>query len=232
VGIGAGHLQRGAAALADGICAPNLPVVLAIGCVEPGARDTGPAHTPPDLQVLCRQPNMTVMLPADGAEFHRMLSHALQLGSPVAVHYPCRGADAPGGAGMAAPGEAPITGRAQVCRRGRQVALLAFGTAVAPALTVGDHLDTTVLNMRFLKPLDTDAVLRLARTHALLVSLEPSTAQGAAGSALREALAAAGETDRLLHLEWPCVEPTHAGAKEALLRAIHAGLGARRCASR
>jgi 1-deoxy-D-xylulose-5-phosphate synthase len=101
---------------------------------------------------------------------------------------------------------APVTvplGRAEVRRAGKQVALLAFGALLPASLRVAEALNATVVNMRFLKPLDEQLVLRMARTHALLVTLEDNVVAGGAGSAVAECLAARGNSAPLLQLGLP-----------------------------
>jgi 1-deoxy-D-xylulose-5-phosphate synthase len=140
------------------------------------------------------------MAPADENECRQMLYTAYQLNGPAAVRYP-RG----NGLGVAI--EKTMTalplGKAEVLRRGKAIALLAFGSMLAPALTVGDELNTTVVNMRFIKPLDETLILELAHTHDLLVTLEENTVQGGAGSAINEFLAANGRMIDCLNLGLP-----------------------------
>jgi 1-deoxy-D-xylulose-5-phosphate synthase len=94
-------------------------------------------------------------------------------------------------------------GKAEVRREGRRVAILAFGTPLKPALEAGEELDATVVNMRFVKPLDDALVAQLARTHALLVTVEDNVVMGGAGSAVAESLAAQGLAAPMLHLGLP-----------------------------
>ena len=113
-------------------------------------------------------------------------------------------------------------GKAEVRREGRRVAILAFGTLLKPALEAGDDLDATVVNMRFVKPLDDALVAQLARSHALLVTVEDNVVMGGAGSAVAESLAAQGIAAHLLHLGLPDHFIDH-GDQNQLLAA--AGLG-------
>jgi 1-deoxy-D-xylulose-5-phosphate synthase len=122
------------------------------------------------------------------------------LGSPAAVRYP-RGSG-PGVAIQRTMTALPV-GRAQVRRTGRRIALLAFGSMVTPALAAGTQIDATVVNMRFVKPLDNELVAELARSHELLVTVEENALAGGAGSAVNECLAAAGLTPRVLNLGLP-----------------------------
>jgi 1-deoxy-D-xylulose-5-phosphate synthase len=140
------------------------------------------------------------MAPADENECLAMLYTAMQLNTPSAVRYP-RGT----GPGVAINPEMrslPI-GKGELRREGKRVAILAFGTMLAPALAAGEKLDATVANMRFVKPLDAELVLRLAREHELLVTVEENTVQGGAGSAVEECLQQHGVIIPLLQLGLP-----------------------------
>jgi 1-deoxy-D-xylulose-5-phosphate synthase len=141
-----------------------------------------------------------VMAPADENECRAMLYTAMQLNAPSAVRYP-RGA----GPGVAINPEmrALPVGRGEIRREGKRVAILAFGTMLAPALAAAEKLDATVANMRFVKPLDAELVLRLAREHELLVTVEENTVQGGAGSAVEECLQQHGVIIPLLQLGLP-----------------------------
>jgi len=140
------------------------------------------------------------MTPADENECRQMLSTGFTLDTPSAVRYP-RGA----GPGVAIEKElrALPVGKAELRREGRRVAILAFGTLLKTALDAASELDATVVNMRFVKPLDDALVAQLARTHALLVTLEENAVMGGAGSAVAESLAAQGIVVPLLHLGLP-----------------------------
>ena len=200
VAIYSTFLQRAYDQLIHDICLQNLPVLLAIdrgGLVGPD----GPTHAGSfDLAYLRCLPNMTVMTPADENELRRMLSTGFQLPGPSAVRYP-RGT----GCGVAiAPELTPLpVGKAEIRRSGRDTAILVFGTLLETALTVGEALNATVVNMRFVKPLDRDLVLELARTHELLVTVEENAIQGGAGSAVNECLMAANLTVTCLNLGLP-----------------------------
>jgi 1-deoxy-D-xylulose-5-phosphate synthase len=185
VAIYSTFLQRAYDQLIHDIAIQNLPVVLAIdrgGLVgADGATHAGSF----DLSYLRCIPNMTVMAPADENECRQMLYTAFKLDSPSAVRYP-RGTG-PGVATIPEMRALPI-GKGELRREGKRVAILAFGTMLAPALAAGGELDATVANMRFIKPLDVELVLRLAREHELLVTVEENTIQGGAGSAVEECL--------------------------------------------
>jgi len=142
-------------------------------------------------------PNMSIACPADEAECRQLLSTAYGQDHPVAVRYP-RGA----GAGIAVP--ASLDGlpfaKGEVRRQGSHIAILAFGTLLYPALEAAQALGATVVNMRWAKPLDTDLLLQVARSHQALVTVEEGAVMGGAGSAVAEALHAAGVQLPLLQL--------------------------------
>jgi 1-deoxy-D-xylulose-5-phosphate synthase len=140
------------------------------------------------------------MVPADEDECRQMLYTGFLLDTPAAVRYP-RGAGA--GVAIEAQMQALPLGKAQPRREGRRVAILAFGPLLKAALEVGEELDATVVNMRFVKPLDEEMVARLARDHELLVTVEDNVVMGGAGSAVAECLAARDLPVRLLHLGLP-----------------------------
>ena len=130
----------------------------------------GPTHNGSyDVSFLRCLPNMTVMAPADENECRQMLYTGFTLDGPAAVRYP-RGSG-PGVAVQETMTALPI-GKAEIRRRGQRVAILAFGTMVAPAMEVGEQIDATVVNMRFVKPVDVETVLALSASHDLLVTVE------------------------------------------------------------
>jgi 1-deoxy-D-xylulose-5-phosphate synthase len=143
---------------------------------------------------------MVVMAASDENECRQMLSTAYQYAGPASVRYP-RGS----GIGAALqPGLATLPiGVGERRRSGNKVAILAFGTMVAPALAAGDMVDATVVNMRFIKPLDVALVRELAATHDALVTVEEGCIMGGAGAAVAEALAADGIVKPLLMLGLP-----------------------------
>jgi 1-deoxy-D-xylulose-5-phosphate synthase len=200
VAIYSTFLQRAYDQLIHDIAIQNLPVLLAIdrgGLVgADGASHAGSF----DLSFLRCIPNMTVMAPSDENECRQMLYTAYQLNTPTAVRYP-RGSG-PGVAAVAAMQALPI-GRGEMRRSGKKIAILAFGSMLAPALAAAEQLDATVVNMRFVKPLDSELLLRMAREHSLLVTVEENTIQGGAGSAVAECLAQHGVAVPLLLLGLP-----------------------------
>jgi 1-deoxy-D-xylulose-5-phosphate synthase len=200
VAIYSTFLQRGYDQLVHDVAIQNLPVLFALDRGGLVGGDGATHNGAFDYAYLRTVPNMTVMAPADEAECRRMLTTALRLDGPSAVRYP-RGT----GPGVA-PGDVLETlevGRAELRREGQRVALLAFGAMLAPALAAGEALDATVVNMRFVKPLDSALVERLAASHALIVTVEEHAVMGGAGSAVCEALAARGLEHRVLLLGLP-----------------------------
>jgi 1-deoxy-D-xylulose-5-phosphate synthase len=200
VAIYSTFLQRAYDQLIHDIAIQNLPVILAIdrgGLVgADGATHAGSF----DLTFLRCVPNMTVMTPADENETRQMLYTAMQMNTPSAVRYP-RGT----GPGVTIQNDMtalPI-GKAELCRTGKRVAILAFGAMLAPSLKAAEALDATVVNMRFVKPLDNALVLQLARDYELLVSVEENAIQGGAGSAIAECLSVHGVHVPLLQLGLP-----------------------------
>jgi 1-deoxy-D-xylulose-5-phosphate synthase len=154
-----------------------------------------------DLSYLRCIPNMVVMAPADENECRQMLYTAVTLDGPAAVRYP-RG-QGPGVAIEAEMTALPV-GRAELRREGRSgLLLLAFGTMVAPAEAAADRLDATLVNMRFVKPLDAELVRRLAAAHDCIVTIEENAVAGGAGSAVSECLSAAGIERTVHHLGIP-----------------------------
>jgi len=214
VAIYSTFLQRAFDQLVHDVALQRLPVLFAIdraGLVGPdGATHNGSL----DLTLLRCVPDMIVMTASDGNELRDMLQTGLAHDGPVAVRYPRAGAGA--FESDAAPRMLPI-GKAEQRRCGRRVALLAFGSMLGTALAVGEDIDATVINMRFVKPIDVEAVLRLARTHDLLVTLEESAIAGGAGSAVAECLSAASCTGvDLLMLGLPDRPIEHGTRDEAL----------------
>ncbi len=217
VAIYSTFLQRGYDQLIHDVALQNLPVLFAIDRAGIVGAD-GATHIGAfDLCYLRCIPNMIVMAPADENECRQMLYTGFATDGPVAVRYP-RGSG-PGAAVVAAMAPLPI-GRAEVRRQASRrdcVAILAFGSVLHQALIAAEACDATVVNMRFVKPLDTELVLRLAAEHAALVTVEENVVSGGAGSAVAEALANAGVTVPLLQLGLPDRFPDH-GEPAAILR--------------
>src|SRR5690606_34241354 len=160
-------------------------------------------------------PNMVVMAASDESECRRMLSTAYHYAGPAAVRYP-RGAGI--GAAVQPDLDTIPVGTGEVRRQGRGIAILAFGTMVAPSLEAAEQLDATVANMRFVKPLDAALVRQLAQTHDALVTVEEGSVMGGAGSAVAEALAEAGIVKPILQLGLPDRFIDHGDAAVLLAR--------------
>jgi 1-deoxy-D-xylulose-5-phosphate synthase len=200
VAIYSTFLQRAYDQLIHDVAIQDLPLVFAIDRGGLVGADGPTHHGAFDLSYLRCIPNLVVMTPSDEDQCRQMLYTAFQLGRPAAVRYP-RGAGP--GAAIQARMQALEVGRGEVRRRGRRVALLAFGSMLAPALKAGEALDATVADMRFVKPLDAALVAELARSHELVVTVEENVVMGGAGSAVGEALQAAQIPVRVLHLGLP-----------------------------
>ena len=217
VAIYSTFLQRGYDQLVHDVALQNLPVLFAIDRAGVVGAD-GATHVGAfDISFMRCLPNMVVMTPADENECRQMLYTGFTLDGPVAVRYP-RGSG-PGVPVVAAMTALPV-GRAEVrresARRHHRIAILAFGSMLQPALTAGEALDATVVNMRFVKPLDVDLLVRLASQHSAFITVEENVVAGGAGSAVSEALIAAGTTVPILHLGLPDRFPDHGDPAEIL----------------
>ena len=190
---------RGYDQLIHDVAIQNLPVVFALDRGGLVGGDGATHNGAFDYAYLRTVPNLTVMAPSDAAECRQMLSTGLQLDSPAAVRYPR-------GAALGEPGNeltALPVGKGEIRRQGKRIAILAFGAMLKPALEAAQALDATVANMRFVKPLDVELVKQLAAAHPLIVTVEEHEVMGGAGSAVCEALAAAGIEKRVLLLGLP-----------------------------
>ncbi len=200
VAIYSTFLQRAYDQLIHDVAIQNLPVVFAIDRAGLVGAD-GPTHAGSfDLTYLRCIPNITVMTPADENECRQMLYTAFQMDTPTAVRYP-RGT----GTGVATQKEmqALPLGRGEIRRKGEKVALLAFGSMLKPCMEAAEELNATVVNMRFVKPLDDDLVESLAADYKLLVTIEENTIMGGAGSAVVESLESKGIAIPVLQLGLP-----------------------------
>ncbi len=214
VAIYSTFLQRAYDQMIHDVALQNLPVVFALdraGLVGADGATHAGAYDIPFIRCI---PNMSLACPADERECRQLLSTAFAQNHPVAVRYP-RGA----GVGVAPlPGlDALPLGKGEI-RRARQgvsdckaprIAILAFGTLLYPALEAAEALDATVVNMRWVKPLDVDLLLQVAADHDALVTVEEGSAMGGAGSAVMEALNAAGVVRPVLALGLPDVFIEH-----------------------
>ncbi|MGE5167945.1 MAG: 1-deoxy-D-xylulose-5-phosphate synthase [Deltaproteobacteria bacterium] len=216
VAIYSTFLQRGYDQLIHDVALQNLDVTFAIdraGVVGPdGATHAGSF----DLTYLRCIPNMLVAAPADENECRALLTTAFRHAGPAAVRYPR-------GTGTGAKIESELKtlpiGKGEIRRRGAGMAILAFGSPLAAALEIGSELGATVVNMRFVKPLDEALVLELARTHTALVSVEDNTVAGGAGSAVAELLAAKNVQTPLLQIGLPDAFLEHASREQLLAEA-------------
>ena len=216
VAIYSTFLQRGYDQLVHDVATQKLDVLFAIdrgGVVGPdGATHAGNL----DLSFLRCVPNMVVMAPADENECRQMLSTGHRHDGPAAVRYP-RGTG-PGTTVSQSLDVLPI-GKAELRRHGARIALLAFGALVPAAQQVGEELGFTVVNMRFVKPLDRALILELANTHEGFVTLEDNVVAGGAGSGVAELLAAEAIVMPILHLGLPDAFQHHASREDLLSEA-------------
>jgi 1-deoxy-D-xylulose-5-phosphate synthase len=201
VAIYSSFLQRGYDQAIHDVALQDLPVLFALDRAGLVGSDGATHHGSYDISFLRCIPNFVLMAPADENECRQMLYTATTLAGPSAVRFP-RGRG---------PGVAPVrelqalpVGRAELRRRGAGgVALLAFGSMLTPALLVGERLDATVVNMRFIKPLDRDLICEIAGAHAAIITLEENVVAGGAGSACSELLDAEGFLLPRLHIGIP-----------------------------
>ncbi|MEF3080769.1 1-deoxy-D-xylulose-5-phosphate synthase [Luteimonas sp. SMYT11W] len=216
VAIYSTFLQRAYDQLVHDVAVQKLDVLFAIdrgGVVGPdGATHAGNL----DLSFLRCVPNMVIMAPADENECRTMLTTGFRHEGPAAVRYP-RGTG-PGVAIDTTLDTLPI-GKADLRRRGSRIALLAFGAIVPAAEQVGEALDLTVVNMRFVRPLDRTLLLELAKIHGGFVTLEDNVVAGGAGSGVAELLNAEGVTMPVLHLGLPDAFQHHASREDLLAEA-------------
>lgn len=202
VAIYSTFLQRAYDQLIHDVAIQNLPVVFAIDRAGLVGAD-GPTHAGSfDLSYLRCIPNMTVMAPADENECRQMLYTAFKLDTPSAVRYP-RGTGP--GVKVQKDMQALPIGRGEIRRQGEKIALLAFGSMLTPCLGAAEELNATVVNMRFIKPLDDDLVASLTASHDVLVTVEENTVLGGAGSAVTESLNSQRINVKVLQLGLPDV---------------------------
>jgi 1-deoxy-D-xylulose-5-phosphate synthase len=213
VAIYSTFLQRAYDQLIHDVAIQNLPVLFAIDRAGLVGAD-GPTHAGSfDLSFLRCVPNMLVMAPADENECRQMLSTGYRHNGPSAVRYPR-------GLGPGVPAQENFDtlaiGKAEVRLTGKRVAILAFGSRVTPAEEAGRALGATVVNMRFVKPIDEALILEMAEQHDRLVTAEENVIAGGAGSAVNECLAAHGVTIPITNLGLPDQFVEHGGHEELL----------------
>ncbi len=213
VAIYSTFLQRAYDQLIHDVALQNLDVLFAVDRAGLVGED-GPTHAGSfDLSYLRTVPNLVIMTPSDGEEMRRLLDTGFLHAGPAVVRYPRGGVPAP----VAQTPSAPIPlGKALLLREGRQVAILAFGPLLGIACKVGEAMDASVANMRFVKPLDQQLILRLADSHELLVTVEDNALAGGAGTAVSQLLVQNGVHTSLLHLGIPDYFVEHASRNEQL----------------
>ena len=227
VAIYSTFLQRAYDQLIHDVALQHLPVMFAVDRAGLVGTDGATHQGSYDLTYLRCIPNLVIMTPSDENECRQMLYTASTLGGPAVVRYPR-------GAGPGVPVVAQMTalpvGRAQTRREGRSgLALLVFGTLLEPSQKIAERLDATLVNMRFVKPLDEDLVIALAAQHRAIVTIEENVVAGGAGSAVGELLASEGLQVPLLQVGIPDRFIEH-GSRESCLAAAGldaAGLSAR-----
>jgi 1-deoxy-D-xylulose-5-phosphate synthase len=206
VAIYSTFLQRGYDQLIHDVALQNLPVVFALDRAGLVGADGATHAGNYDIPYLRCIPNLAVACPADERECRQLLSTAFEQNHPVAVRYPR-------GAGVGVAPEAGLAGlpygKGELRREGKGIAILAFGTLLYPALAAAEKLGATVVNMRWAKPLDVELLLKVAASHEALVTLEEGAVMGGAGSAVLEALQAAGVLKPVLQLGLPDVFIEH-----------------------
>ena len=200
VAIYSTFLQRAYDQLIHDVMVQNLPVLFAIdraGCV--GA--DGPTHNGCfDISFMRCLPNMVIMVPADENECRQMLYTGIQVDGPASVRYP-RG----GGPGVEVEKEMtalPIA-KAEIRSQGKRIAILAFGVVLEFAQAAADELGATVVNMRFVKPIDEELILKMAATHDLIVTVEENMVQGGAGEAVNQVLVENGVVQAIVNYGLP-----------------------------
>ncbi|MAD54207.1 1-deoxy-D-xylulose-5-phosphate synthase [Idiomarina sp. UBA3162] len=200
VAIYSTFLQRAYDQVIHDVALQNLDVLFAIDRAGIVGAD-GPTHQGAfDLSYLRCIPNMVVMTPSDEQECRDMLFTGYHYQGPAAVRYP-RGSGT--GVTLRERDNLLEVGKAKPVRDGKQVAILNFGTLLPEAIAVAEAIDATVIDMRFVKPIDKQAIVKAADEHQLLVTLEENATAGGAGSAVNESLAEAGLTVQTLNIGLP-----------------------------
>jgi 1-deoxy-D-xylulose-5-phosphate synthase len=213
VAIYSTFLQRGYDQLIHDVALQNLNVMFAIDRAGLVGED-GPTHAGSfDLSYLRCIPNMLVMTPSNEDETHKLLSTGYHFDGPSAIRYP-RGK---GPSQEIETGLSPVEiGRAKLRRRGSSIAILAFGSMVTPALEVAEKLNATIVDMRFVKPLDEETIDDMAEQHQLLVTIEENSLMGGAGSAVNEFLIASNYQIPVLNLGLPDAFLEHGNVPQML----------------
>ncbi|HEY3488141.1 MAG TPA: 1-deoxy-D-xylulose-5-phosphate synthase, partial [Gammaproteobacteria bacterium] len=213
VAIYSTFLQRAYDQLIHDVALQKLPVLFAIDRAGMVGAD-GPTHAGSfDYSYMRCLPNMLIMAPADENECRKMLTTGFLYNGPASVRYP---RDKGAGVAVEPTLETIPIGRAEIRRRDQDLALLAFGSMVQPALQIGERLNATVVNMRFVKPLDENLILELCTQHRELITLEENSIAGGAGSGVTEFLAARQITTPILNLGLPDRFIDHGSRDETL----------------
>jgi len=213
VAIYSSFLQRAYDQLIHDVALQNLPVLFALDRAGLVGGDGATHNGAFDISYLRCIPNMLIMAPSDGNELRQMLYTGFQYNGPSTVRYP-RGAIPT--IAVESSMEAITIGKAEIKRQGKKIALLAFGAMLSPALAVGETLDATVINMRFIKPLDELLIAKLAAQYELLVTIEENAIMGGAGSAIAEYLNENSFNQPILHLGLPDEFIEHGDSKQLL----------------
>jgi len=216
VAIYSTFLQRAYDQLIHDVAVQNLPVLFAIDRAGLVGSD-GPTHAGSfDLSFLRCIPNMLIMAPSDENECRQMLYTGFKHQGPAAVRYPR-------GTGPGKPVDKDMQlipiGKAEVVKRGEKVAILAFGSSLQPATEVASRIGATLVNMRFVKPLDAGVIKEIAGSHNLVVTVEENSTAGGAGSGVNELLAAAGLTVNMLNIGIPDRYIEHGSREDCLAMA-------------
>jgi 1-deoxy-D-xylulose-5-phosphate synthase len=216
VAIYSTFLQRGYDQLIHDVITQKLPVLFAVDRAGLVGAD-GPTHNGSyDVSFMRCLPNIVIMLPTDENECRQMLYTGYMLDTAAAVRYP-RGT----GPGVEIRQEmtALPVGKAELRRQGQSIAILAFGVVLQFCLEAAEDLNATVVNMRFVKPIDEDMILQMAAAHELLVTVEENMVQGGCGSAVSEVLAAHGIACKIIHYGLPDRLVQH-GSREDMLNDV------------
>lgn len=212
VAIYSTFLQRAYDQLIHDVAIQNLPVLFAIDRAGIVGADGQTHQGAFDLSFMRCIPNMIIMTPSDENECRQMLYTGYKYGKPAAVRYPRGNAI---GVELTPLAELEI-GRSKMIRQGKKIAILNFGTLLPAALSVAEKLNATVVDMRFVKPIDEARILEVANTHDVIITLEENAIQGGAGSAVSEVLNSHGKTTALLQLGLPDIFIPQGTQQEAL----------------
>jgi 1-deoxy-D-xylulose-5-phosphate synthase len=217
VAIYSTFLQRAYDQLIHDVAIQNLPVTFAIDRAGLVGGDGATHQGSYDLSFMRCIPNLIVMAPADENECRQMLYTAVQSNAPAAVRYP-RGQGT--GAAIEPVMRALPIGKAQIRREGRSgLAIFAVGAMVPLCERIAEKIDATVVNLRFIKPLDEELIVRVAANHRAIVTVEENVVAGGAGSAITECLAAHGHIPPTLNLGIPDRFMEHGSREDCLAAA-------------